>query len=69
MTASRDASLVRIEGQAGQVTEAIALHQRTLAGMEWLLGRDHPYTVTSRDNLAYSRLRADDTDKPDAGAS
>jgi tetratricopeptide (TPR) repeat protein len=38
--------------EAGQVGEAIALHERTLADMERLLGPNHPDTLTSRNNLA-----------------
>ncbi len=37
---------------AGRTTEAITLHERTLADMERLLGPDHPSTLRSRGNLA-----------------
>jgi tetratricopeptide (TPR) repeat protein len=37
---------------AGRATEAIVLHERTVADMERVLGPDHPNTLTSRGNLA-----------------
>ena len=36
----------------GRLDEAIDLYSRTLAGYERVLGPDHPYTLTSRNNLA-----------------
>jgi tetratricopeptide (TPR) repeat protein len=37
---------------AGRTTDAIQLHQQTLATRERTLGPDHPHTLTSRNNLA-----------------
>ena len=38
--------------EAGRATEAIPLHQQTLAAFERVLGPDHPSTLNSRNNLA-----------------
>ena len=40
---------------AGRAAEAIALHERTLADRERVLGPDHPDTLNSRNNLAAAR--------------
>jgi hypothetical protein len=40
---------------AGRAAEAIALHERTLADYERVLGPDHPSTLGSRNNLAAAR--------------
>jgi hypothetical protein len=39
---------------AGRTSEAITLHEQTLAARERVLGPDHPYTLQSRNNLANS---------------
>jgi hypothetical protein len=36
----------------GPVAEAIPLHEQTLAACERVLGPDHTYTLSSRNNLA-----------------
>src|SRR5208282_5104196 len=46
------ARLFRESKVPGRVAEAIALHERTLADRERVLGPDHPNTLQSRDNLA-----------------
>ena len=38
---------------AGRLTEAITLHERTLADCERVLGDTHPSTLTARHNLAH----------------
>lgn len=40
--------------QAGWRAQATALHERTVADQERLLGPDHPHTLASRANLAYA---------------
>jgi tetratricopeptide (TPR) repeat protein len=50
--------LAQAYSDAGQLREAISLHERTLASRERLLGPDHPDTVTSRNNLAGAYYRA-----------
>jgi hypothetical protein len=45
---------------AGRTAEAIALHERTLADFERVLGADHPDTLTSRSNLAEAYRAAAD---------
>jgi PST family polysaccharide transporter len=39
-------------------TQAIAVHECSLADQERLLGPDHPHTLASRANLAYAYLQA-----------
>jgi hypothetical protein len=41
--------------EAGPVAEAIPLHEQTLAACERVLGPDHTYTPSSRNNLAAYR--------------
>ncbi|WP_406238512.1 tetratricopeptide repeat protein [Nocardia sp. NBC_01009] len=48
---------------AGQLDEAIPLHETTLADCEWVLGPDHRDTLTSRSNLAYAYQSAGQLDK------
>ena len=45
---------------AGELAEAIALYEQTLADRERVLGADHPDTLTSRNNLAYAYRSAGD---------
>ena len=47
-------SLANAYQNAGQVAEAIPLHERTLAEREWLLGAYHPDSLSSRGDLASS---------------
>jgi PST family polysaccharide transporter len=49
-----------VHGHPGMVwpTQAIAVHECTLADQERLLGPDHPHTLASRANLAYAYLQA-----------
>jgi lipopolysaccharide exporter len=44
--------------QAGWRTQAVAMHERTLADQERQLGPDHPHTLASRTNLAYAYCQA-----------
>jgi Tetratricopeptide repeat len=48
-------SLAYAYQDAGRAAEAITLFERALADLEWVLGPDHPSTVTVRDNLAAAR--------------
>jgi tetratricopeptide (TPR) repeat protein len=36
----------------GQHAKAVQLYEKTLGIMEWVLGLEHPYTLTTRHNLA-----------------
>ncbi len=45
-------NLAKAYQSAGQVAEAIPLHERTLAESEWLLGPYHPDSLSSRGDLA-----------------
>ena len=40
---------------AGRVSEAISLYEQALAGIEHVLGQEHPTTVIIRENLALAR--------------
>jgi tetratricopeptide (TPR) repeat protein len=44
--------LAEAYGDAGRTSEAITLHEQTLAARERTLGPDHPDTLDSRNNLA-----------------
>jgi cytochrome c-type biogenesis protein CcmH/NrfG len=44
--------------EAGRVTEAIPLFERTVADCERLLGADHPRTLRARKSLARAREAA-----------
>ncbi|MGI8777485.1 MAG: hypothetical protein ACR2LJ_08890 [Acidimicrobiales bacterium] len=40
-------------GEEGRVAEAVAQFQALLADRQWVLGADHPDTLTARANLVY----------------
>ncbi|MER7679447.1 tetratricopeptide repeat protein, partial [Streptomyces sp. NPDC096934] len=44
---------------AGDLGRAIPLFEQTLTDRVRVLGEDHPNTLTSRNNLAYARQRAE----------
>jgi PST family polysaccharide transporter len=52
------ASLTDSYRQAGWLTVAVAMHERTLANRERRLGPYHPHTVACRTNLAYAYRQA-----------
>jgi hypothetical protein len=43
---------------AGRLDEAIALFEQALAGLEQVLGREHPTTVIVREDLDRARRAA-----------
>jgi lipopolysaccharide exporter len=47
-------SLTYTQHQEAWLAQAVAVHERTLADRERLLGPDHPHTLASRANLAYA---------------
>ncbi|MEU2021007.1 FxSxx-COOH system tetratricopeptide repeat protein [Streptomyces sp. NPDC016469] len=63
LTLMISAGTASVQREAGDLREALELHEQVVAGYRSMLGDEHPYTIGTRGNLGLMRWTAGDRDR------